>query len=75
MARLNRAAIDLMHEIRESYETAASPMVVSGAIGPRGDGYDPGALMSPVTGEATKPRIERLGWYGLPCSFWRVTPG
>jgi S-methylmethionine-dependent homocysteine/selenocysteine methylase len=47
LARLNRAAIDLMHEIRERYETAASPMVVSGAIGPRGDGYDPGALMSP----------------------------
>jgi homocysteine S-methyltransferase len=47
LARLNRAAIDLMHEVRERYETAASPMVVSGAIGPRGDGYDPGALMSP----------------------------
>ena len=47
LAHLNRAAIDLMHEIRERYETAASPMVVSGAIGPRGDGYDPGALMSP----------------------------
>ena len=47
LARLNRAAIDLMHEIRERYETAASPMVVSGAIGPRGDGYYPGGLMSP----------------------------
>ena len=47
LARLNRAAIDLMHEIRERYETAASPMVVSGAIGPRGDGYDPGTLMRP----------------------------
>jgi len=47
LAHLNRAAIDLMHEIREHFETAASPMVVSGAIGPRGDGYDPGALMSP----------------------------
>jgi homocysteine S-methyltransferase len=46
LARNNRAAIDLMHEIRERYETAASPMVLSGAIGPRGDGYDPGALMS-----------------------------
>jgi S-methylmethionine-dependent homocysteine/selenocysteine methylase len=47
LAHLNRAAIDLMHEIRERYETAASPVVVSGAIGPRGDGYDPGRLMSP----------------------------
>jgi homocysteine S-methyltransferase len=47
LARLNRDAIDLMREIRERYETTTSPMVVSGAIGPRGDGYDPGALMSP----------------------------
>jgi S-methylmethionine-dependent homocysteine/selenocysteine methylase len=42
----NRAAIDLMMEIRDRYETQASPLVVSGAIGPRGDGYDPGALTS-----------------------------
>jgi homocysteine S-methyltransferase len=47
LAHLNRAAIDLMHEIRKRCETAGSPIVVSGAIGPRGDGYDPGALMSP----------------------------
>lgn len=42
----NRTAIALLLELRDRYETAASPMVVSGAIGPRGDGYDPGALMS-----------------------------
>jgi S-methylmethionine-dependent homocysteine/selenocysteine methylase len=46
LARNNRAAIALLLELRDRYETAASPMVVSGAIGPRGDGYDPGALMS-----------------------------
>jgi S-methylmethionine-dependent homocysteine/selenocysteine methylase len=46
LARLNRDAIALMHEIREHFETPASALVVSGAIGPRGDGYDPGALMS-----------------------------
>jgi S-methylmethionine-dependent homocysteine/selenocysteine methylase len=47
LARNNRAAIALLLELRDRYETAASPMVVSGAIGPRGDGYDPGTLMSP----------------------------
>jgi S-methylmethionine-dependent homocysteine/selenocysteine methylase len=47
LARNNRAAIALLLELRDRYEAAASPMVVSGAIGPRGDGYDPGALMSP----------------------------
>lgn len=51
LATLNRAAIDLMWEIRDSYETPASPMVISGCIGPRGDGYAPGTLMSPEEAE------------------------
>jgi S-methylmethionine-dependent homocysteine/selenocysteine methylase len=50
LAQVNRAAIDLMHEIRDRHETAVSPIVVSGAIGPRGDGYIPGTVMGP--GEA-----------------------
>lgn len=44
--RINRASIAMLLEIRDRYETAASPIVVSGNIGPRGDGYDPGTLMS-----------------------------
>ncbi len=51
LARVNRAAIDLMAEIRARYETPASPMVISGCIGPRGDGYDPGTLMAPAEAE------------------------
>ena len=47
LVHVNRAAMDLMHQIRERFETTTSPMVVSGAIGPRGDGYDPGTLMRP----------------------------
>jgi homocysteine S-methyltransferase len=46
LAALNHAGIDLLHEIRAKYETPHSPMPISGAIGPRGDGYDPGAVMS-----------------------------
>lgn len=46
LAALNRASIDLLHEVRAKYETPRSPMPISGAIGPRGDGYDPGAVMS-----------------------------
>ena len=42
LERLNRRAIALLHEVRDEFETQASPMVVSGCIGPRGDGYDPG---------------------------------
>ena len=46
MNEVNRASIDLMHELRAEFETAETPVVISGCIGPRGDGYDPGAEMS-----------------------------
>jgi S-methylmethionine-dependent homocysteine/selenocysteine methylase len=46
LADLNRRAIDVLCEIRTEYETATSPMVISGCIGPRGDGYIPTAVMS-----------------------------
>ena len=45
LARANRQAIELLAELRADLETAATPMVVSGCVGPRGDGYDPGQLM------------------------------
>lgn len=38
------AAIDLLVGLREAWETEASPCVVSGAIGPRGDGYKAGRM-------------------------------
>jgi S-methylmethionine-dependent homocysteine/selenocysteine methylase len=43
---LNRAAIELMRELAETHASASSQMVVSGCVGPRGDGYRPEALMS-----------------------------
>lgn len=46
IAQVNRDSIRLMHDLREAYETATTPIVVSGCIGPRGDGYDPGQVMS-----------------------------
>jgi S-methylmethionine-dependent homocysteine/selenocysteine methylase len=46
LARNNDAAIAFLVTLRYRYETSTSPMVVSGAIGPRGDGYDPGTVMS-----------------------------
>lgn len=48
----NTDAITLMREMREAHEAPASPMVVSGCIGPRGDGYVPGEIMSEETAEA-----------------------
>jgi len=44
--RANRQAIDLLREVRDDLETTSSPMVISGCVGPRGDGYDPAEVMS-----------------------------
>jgi len=48
----NRKAIVLLHELRLDLETDRTPMVISGCVGPRGDGYDPGVIMSPAEAEA-----------------------
>lgn len=47
----NRKAIELLEEIREENETEQTKMVISGCIGPRGDGYSPDALMTEVEAE------------------------
>lgn len=52
LADVNRRSIALMAEIRDRYETPETPIVISGCIGPRGDGYDPGHLMSQGEAEA-----------------------
>jgi homocysteine S-methyltransferase len=52
LADLNCAAINLMRQIRDVHETEHMSVVISGCIGPRGDGYDPGTMMSPEEAEA-----------------------
>lgn len=52
LAAVNRDAIDLLVEIRAEHATANFPMVISGAIGPRGDGYVPGEIMRADEAEA-----------------------
>ena len=52
LADANRRAIGLMAEIRDEFETAQSPMAISGNIGPRGDGYSPDRIMSAKEAEA-----------------------
>ena len=42
--RLNRLSIQMLQHLRDEY--AGVPVVISGCIGPRGDGYDPGRIMS-----------------------------
>jgi S-methylmethionine-dependent homocysteine/selenocysteine methylase len=43
---LNRKAIALMEEIREEY-ASEHPIVISGCIGPQGDGYGPETMLTP----------------------------
>ena len=52
LADANRDAIALMAELREEYETERTPHVISGNLGPRGDGYRPQSMMSAEETEA-----------------------
>lgn len=52
LAEVNRDGIRLMEALRDAHETPSAPMVISGCVGPRGDGYDPGRLMSADEAEA-----------------------
>jgi S-methylmethionine-dependent homocysteine/selenocysteine methylase len=48
---LNRASVELLLRLRWEYQSDQLPIVVSGCIGPRGDGYDPGKIMSAAEAE------------------------
>lgn len=46
LAERNRQAVRLLEDVRSEYETDRTPVVISGCIGPRGDGYLPDTAMS-----------------------------
>lgn len=48
---VNRKSIDLMREIRDEFRNEYTRIVTSGCIGPRGDGYQPSAMMSAAEAE------------------------
>ncbi|MEC4983030.1 MAG: homocysteine S-methyltransferase family protein [Oscillatoria sp. PMC 1068.18] len=59
LAEANRKAIALLHDLRTEYETENSPMVISGCIGPRGDGYIPAnAMTAAIAADYHRPQIE-----------------
>jgi S-methylmethionine-dependent homocysteine/selenocysteine methylase len=47
LAAANRKAVLLLHEIREAFSVPSSPFLISGCIGPRGDGYQVADAMTP----------------------------
>ncbi len=52
LAEINRSAIQLLWEIRKEFESEHLPMVISGCVGPRGDGYVPDRVMSAQEAES-----------------------
>jgi homocysteine S-methyltransferase len=62
MRRVNRNAIALMEELKSEYAgRIAGPVVVSGCVGPRGDGYVAGAPMTLADAERVhRPQVEAL---------------
>jgi S-methylmethionine-dependent homocysteine/selenocysteine methylase len=55
----NRSAVALADEVRAAHEDERTPIVVNGAIGPRGDGYSADGRMS--ADEAQRYHSEQLG--------------
>ncbi len=47
LAEANRESVRFMAALREKHETPETRIVISGNIGPRGDGYSPTNLMTP----------------------------
>ena len=47
LAQANRQSIELLRDLRNKNQTSESPMVISGNLGPRGDGYSADQRMTP----------------------------
>jgi homocysteine S-methyltransferase len=47
LADINRRAVEMAKSLRDAWATTATPILVNGVIGPRGDGYRPTSLMEP----------------------------
>ena len=52
LAEINFRAIEMLVSLRQEFETRQTPVVISGCLGPRGDGYVPGNVMSAREAEA-----------------------
>lgn len=52
LADANRQSVRLLEEIRAEYDGPGTPVVISGCIGPRGDGYVPDSAMSAAEAES-----------------------
>jgi homocysteine S-methyltransferase len=59
LAVANRKAVDLLLRIRAAWQTPATPIVISGNLGPRGDGYRVDTRMSAADAAAYhRPQLD-----------------
>lgn len=58
LADANRKAILLLEQVQAEFDSDATPVVISGCVGPRGDGYVPGNVMTAA--EATAYHAPQL---------------
>jgi homocysteine S-methyltransferase len=66
LAEINRETISLLKEIRQEFQLPTSPFIISGCVGPRGDGYVVSETMS-ATEAATyhREQIETFARCGV----------
>lgn len=62
----NRLHVELLQDLRNTHASAHVPMIVSGCVGPRGDGYDPGQVMTQTEAAAYHaPQIQTFAQSGV----------
>lgn len=58
LRRIDALSIELLEALRAQWETPAAPIVISGVIGPRGDGYAVGQMSAEEAEDYHAPQIE-----------------
>ena len=61
LADVNRRAVNMLAEVRDERDKGAPPLVISGCIGPSGDGYHPGVPMTP--GQAQRYHTDQIATF------------
>jgi S-methylmethionine-dependent homocysteine/selenocysteine methylase len=61
LANANLKAIRLLERVRDEFEDSRTQVVISGCVGPRGDGYNPAFQMSET--EAESYHAEQIGTF------------
>jgi homocysteine S-methyltransferase len=58
LAAINRQSVEFAAELRDEFDHEATPVVIAGVLGPRGDGYKAGERMT--AGEAARYHREQI---------------